>query len=161
MLSKFFSLLFLFLSLSIVNKGIPMAHAETPIQTYGIHHAGLAVKNLTVTSQFFTEALGFKKVDERPDYPAHFVSDGTVMITLWQVSDPENAVEFNRKTNIGLHHMAFKLESFEALEAMHKKLKNWPDVKIEFSPELVGDGPAKHMIFAEPGGIRLEFFVNP
>ena len=161
MMRKISNLLCLLMSIFLMNKGISMAHADTSIQTYGIHHAGLAVKDLAVTSKFFTEALGFEKIDERPDYPAHFVSDGTVMITLWQISNPEAATPFNRKNNIGLHHMAFKLASFEDLDAMYQKLKEWPEVKIEFPPELVGEGPAKHMIFAEPGGIRLEFFVSP
>ena len=57
--------------------------------------------------------------------------------------------------------MAFKLSSFEDLDKMHERLKNTPNVKIEFAPELVGKGPAKHMIFREPGGIRLEFIVIP
>jgi len=31
-------------------------------------------------------------------------------------------------------------------------------VSVEFMPEFMGQGPRKHMIFAEPGGIRLELF---
>ena len=31
------------------------------------------------------------------------------------------------------------------------------DVKIEFSPEQLGQGPAKHMICYDPSGIRVEF----
>ena len=81
------------------------------------------------------------------------------MVTLWQAD--EGAIEFDRKKNIGLHHLAFKLRSFEDLDAMHKKIEDWPGVEIEFSPENVGEGPAKHMIFYEPGGIRLEFIVAP
>jgi len=135
--------------------------AEPEIKSLGVHHVGLAVKNLEITSRFFTEALGFDKINERPEYPAHFVSDGTTVVTLWQIDDPEKTAPFDRKKNVGLHHLAFKLGSFEDLDAMYEKIKDWPEVKIEFSPELAGDGPAKHMIFFEPGGIRLEFIVIP
>lgn len=138
-----------------------MAESEGKIKTQGVHHIGLAVKDLQTTSQFFIDALDFKKVGEKPNYPAIFVSDGNIMVTLWQVTNPETALSFDRKNNIGLHHIAFKLGSFEDLDAMHEKIKDWPDVKIEFSPELMGGGPAKHMMFTEPGGIRLEFTVVP
>lgn len=136
------------------------AEAQTQeIKTHGVHHVGLAVKDLQTTLRFFKDALDFKEVGGKPDYPSVFVSDGTIMVTLWQAD--EGAATFDRKKNIGLHHLAFKLGSFEDLDAMHKKIKDWPGVEIEFSPEDVGEGPAKHMIFYEPGGIRLEFIVVP
>ncbi|MHB8473850.1 MAG: VOC family protein [Gammaproteobacteria bacterium] len=31
------------------------------------------------------------------------------------------------------------------------------NVQIEFAPERVGDGPAKHMMCYEPSGVRVEF----
>ncbi len=46
--------------------------------TEGIHHAGLTVPNLTATRDFFIEALGFNEVGAVPDYPAVFLSDGTI-----------------------------------------------------------------------------------
>ena len=156
-----FLLLLATLSPALAAADTEGAAKHAPIKTYGVHHVGLAVKDLEVTSAFFTKALGFKKVDERPDYPAHFVTDGNQLITLWQVSEPDTATSFDRKRNIGLHHMAFQLGNFEDLERMHKRLKNWPGVRIEFAPEPVGKGPAEHMIFYEPGGIRLEFIVVP
>jgi hypothetical protein len=39
-------------------------------------------------------------------YPVVFVSDGQGILTLWQVESPEEAIAFNRRTNVGLHHMA-------------------------------------------------------
>lgn len=138
---------------------IGTAMADSEIKTKGVHHIGLAVKDLQTTYKFFTEALNFKKVDERPDYPAIFVTDGTVLVTLWQAD--EGATEFDRKTNLGLHHLAFGVSSFEELDAAYEKIKNYKGVKVEFAPEMVGKGPARHMIFREPGGIRLELFANP
>ena len=67
------------------------------------------------------------------------------------------AVEaFNRRKNIGLHHLALGVDSEAELDALAEKVCAWPGVEVEFLPELVGSGPRKHMMFAEPGGIRLE-----
>lgn len=140
----------------------PLPSAATPqLSTKGVHHVGLTVKNAAMAKEFFVDALGFKLVDARPDYPAFFVSDGTHLITLWQVSNPENAAEFDRKNVIGMHHLAFRVDSLDVLNAFYERLKNWPEVHIEFAPEKVGKGPAQHMIFRTPNGLRLELFTTP
>ncbi|WP_371920682.1 VOC family protein [Pseudomonas sp. HMWF032] len=48
----------------------------------GIHHLGLSVCNLEESAQFFIQQLGWHEVKRNPDYPAIFVSDGTVTLTL-------------------------------------------------------------------------------
>ena len=130
-------------------------------KTQGVHHIGLTVPDLARTRAFFIETLGFNQVGEKPDYPAVFVSDGTIMVTLWQAKDPATAVPFDRKTGIGLHHFALKVEDAAALDALHGTLKTTADVAIEFAPEPLGEGGAKHMMCAIPGGIRLEFIALP
>ena len=125
------------------------------IRTKGIHHIGLTVDNLTESASFFTNLLGWKEVKRRDDYPAIFVSDGNVMLTLWSIKE-RPAVAFNKNQNIGLHHLAFKVESEAALGELLKILSD-NDIRIEFSPETLGDGPAKHMICYEPSGNRIEF----
>jgi catechol-2,3-dioxygenase len=100
--------------------------------------------------------LEFQQVGEVPDYPAYFLSDGTSLLTLWQAADPDQAIPFNRKTNIGLHHFAFKVDGVETLQVIYEKLKTTAGVEIEFAPELLGGGPTQHMMFAIPGGIRME-----
>ena len=127
--------------------------------TIGAHHIGLTVPDLTQTASFFIEPLGFDKVGERPEYPAIFVSDGTLMITLWQATDPASAVAFDRKNVIGLHHLALKVESPEALDALHGRLQRTNGVEIEFAPESLGGGPVKHMMTTIPGGVRIEFIA--
>ncbi|MDB5789354.1 MAG: glyoxalase [Caballeronia mineralivorans] len=79
--------------------------------THGIDHLGLTVRNLNVTRDFFIQCLGWTPVRERPNYPAAFVSDGHIILTLWQVANPDRLVEFDRKTNVGLHHLALRVGS--------------------------------------------------
>lgn len=127
---------------------------NTPI-TKGCHHIGLTVSKLEESAEFFTSLLGWKEVRRNEEYPAIFVSDGSIMVTLWATKEqPSN--QFNKNKNIGLHHAAFKVESENNLNEIHDKLLN-NGIKIEFSPEQLGQGPAKHMICYEPSGIRVEF----
>ena len=130
-----------------------------PSNTQNIHHLGLAVKDLNATSQFFTEILQWEVVQEVPDYPAKFVSNGQAFITLWQTE--KAATPFNRRENIGLHHFALRVDSEQSLNTLFTKIQSHPDVIIEFPPTLLRDGPAKHCMFYEPGGIRMELIWLP
>jgi len=127
--------------------------------TQGIHHVGLTVPSISATRSFFEQALGFSQVGEVPDYPAVFISDGSVMITLWQTRDPAKAISFDRRQNIGLHHLALRVAATQSLDALHEKLAAREDVVIEFVPEPLSGGPTRHMICAIPGGIRLELIA--
>lgn len=125
------------------------------VLTAGIHHLGLATSKLEETARFFTELLGWEIVRRNEEYPAIFISDGTIMLTLWDVK-AELAASFDRKKNVGLHHVALKVPTEEMLNQIFDRL-NENGAVIEFPPELLRDGPAKHMMFYEPSGIRVEF----
>ncbi len=131
----------------------------TAALTRGAHHIGLTVPDLERARRFFIDTLGFAQVGERPAYPAVFVSDGATMITLWQAHDPASTVAFDRRNTVGLHHLALKVADGAALDALHGQLVVLDDVAVEFAPEPLGTGPARHMMCAMPGGIRLEFIA--
>lgn len=124
--------------------------------TCGVHHVGLTVPDIAATRDFFIDVLGFEQVGERPEYPAVFVSDGVVMITLWQASDPATAAPFDRKSNVGLHHLALATAD---LDGAYRRLQTAPGVVIEFAPEPLGTG-AQHLMCAIPGGVRLELIAK-
>jgi catechol 2,3-dioxygenase-like lactoylglutathione lyase family enzyme len=128
--------------------------------THGLHHLGLTVPTLELPKAFFTDVLRFEQVGELPDYPAVFLSDGTVMLTLWQAQDPD-PVSFDRRRVVGLHHFALRVADAAALEAVHKRLAEAAGVEIEFAPEPLGGGPARHMMCTIPGGIRMELIALP
>ena len=112
----------------------------TPPRTRGVHHTGLTVPDLSATRHFFEDALGFEAVGEVPDYPAVFLSDGHVMITLWQAEPGQAARPFDRKRQIGLHHLALRVDGADALGALHADLARRGDVEVEFAPEPLGGG---------------------
>ena len=129
--------------------------SENIALTTGCHHIGLTVNKLEESANFFTKTLGWQEVRRDKDYPAIFVTDHTVLITLWGSQKPEQP--FDKNHNIGLHHLALKLETEEQLTTLYHKLLKTNDIKIEFAPELLRQGPAKHMMCYEPSGIRIEF----
>ena len=134
--------------------------ASASASTQGLHHLGLTVPALAETKAFFTDVLAFEQVGEVPDYPAVFLSDGTMMLTLWQAQDA-SPVAFDRERVVGLHHFALRVPSAEALDAVHARLVEAPGVEVEFAPEPLGDGPARHLMSRIPGGIRMELIALP
>ena len=123
--------------------------------TTGVHHIGLTVSRLEESAGFFTSVLGWQEVRRNEEYPAIFVSDGSIMLTLWAIKE-EPASQFNKNQNVGLHHVAFHVGSEADLNTLHQRLLD-NGVNMEFAPELLRQGPAKHMMCYEPSGIRVEF----
>ena len=76
------------------------------------------------------------------------------MLTLWG-TQKEPVARFDKDRNVGLHHVAFCEREEAVLNEAHERLL-MSGVPIEFGPELLGPGPAKHMMFYEPSGMRIE-----
>jgi len=124
--------------------------------TQGLNHLGLTVYDLDSTTSFFVDCLGWRESGRDESYPRTAVSDGVMRLTLWQVDLSLQVEAFDRRKNVGLHHLAITVPTETTLNELATRVANWPEVEIEFMPELVGDGPRRHMMFTEPGGIRLE-----
>lgn len=124
-------------------------------KTLGLNHLGLTVRDLDQTTAFFVDALGWDVTARDDSYPRTTVTDGALRLTLWQVQTT-NPAPFDRKTALGLHHLALQVDSEAALNALARDVAAYPGIKVEFLPELMGTGPRKHMMFAEPGGLRIE-----
>jgi catechol 2,3-dioxygenase-like lactoylglutathione lyase family enzyme len=130
-------------------------------KTRGIDHVGLTVSSLPRSVDFFVNALGFTEIGRKPDYPAVYVSDGTAMLTLWQTSDTGDYTDFDRRRNIGLHHLSLAVTSSAELDDLFAKVRVWNGVQVEFAPEYSGAGPKRHFMISEPGGNRIEFSWDP
>jgi len=77
------------------------------------------------------------------------------MVTLWATKEALS-IPFDKNRNVGLHHVAFHVNDEADLHTVHQRLTA-NGAKIEFGPELLGQGPAKHLMCYEPSGIRVEF----
>lgn len=149
------------LTLVLLLAAFPAVAAPPDAKVGDVDHVGLTVTDLDASTAFFEDSLGFEVVGRDEAYPAVFLGNGEFLITLWRATAPEKAVSFDRKNNVGLHHLAIRVGSFEALDAMHRRLVEAPGVKIEFAPEPLGGGPAKHMMLREPSGNRIELIHRP
>jgi len=126
--------------------------------TLGLHHVGLTVPDLDEAQRFFCDVLGWDIVGGNPDYPAVFVSDGRAVLTLWRIADRKTAIAFDRRANVGLHHLALTVRDDTALDAVHERVRGSPGAEIEFAPTAMRSGSAtRHFICVMPGGVRIEF----
>ncbi len=130
---------------------------EKEASTSGLHHLGLSVPDLKESTNFFCDVQNYKFIGKKPDYRGGFVTDGTTMLTMWQVEDPAAATKFDRRKTIGLHHFAMKVEGLERLHALHQQLVGHDDVEVEFAPCAMGPAGYEHFICLIPGGLRMEF----
>ncbi|PXA96431.1 glyoxalase [Nostoc sp. 3335mG] len=130
----------------------------TKALTRGVHHVGLTVPDLDEARSFFCGVLGFDEVGGVPDYPSIFVSDGAILLTLWRAADPETARRFDRRANIGLHHLSLAVADDAALDTVWDKVKAHPGVTVDAAPGPIQAGSAtRHFLVFIPGGIRIEF----
>jgi lactoylglutathione lyase len=134
---------------------------KSTVMTKGLNHLGLTVKNLQASSDFFIKTLGWEEAGGYADYPSKFVTDGELFLTLWQTKNVNQVVSFDRKNNVGLHHLALSVASEDILNELHKRFKSVPGLVIEFAPEPNGNGPTIHMMIREPSGNRIEFAYSP
>ncbi len=132
--------------------------SDSTSPTRGVHHVGLSVRDLQRSARFFIETLGFRKVGERPEYPALFVSDGSVMLTLWQVESAESAAPPNRRRNVGLHHLALRVADGQ-LPRVFEAICRSPDADVEFAPQPVGRAGMQHLMCLVAGSTRLELIA--
>lgn len=128
--------------------------------TQGAYHIGLTVPDLTATRDFFVDVFEFKQIGEVPNGPAYSLSDNALLLTLWQACDPVRAMPFDRQYNIGLHHFTLRVDGLDTLNALHEILKKTAEVKVEYPPKPLGDGPDHHMMFSIPGGICMELVAS-
>ncbi|MEQ8661493.1 MAG: VOC family protein [Gammaproteobacteria bacterium] len=133
-----------------------MSTSSPAAVTRGIHHLGLTVPDVVAARDFFIAMLGFSERGGVPDYPAVFVGDGSIVLTLWQARADAAVVPFDRHHNIGLHHLALAVADAATLDALAARLAACADVTIEFPPQALGRDGARHMMCVIPGGIRLE-----
>ena len=129
------------------------------MKTQGIHHLGLAVSNLDASTDFFVKCLGWQIAGQSEQYPAKFVTNGEAFFTLWQAND--DARSFDRKNQVGLHHVAIRVAAEADLLQVYAQASKYDGVTVEFAPEPLLGGPARHCMVYDPSGIRIEFIWVP
>ena len=125
---------------------------------FKVGHVGLNVSDLDRSKAFYADLLGLETVHETRengrDY-AFLIGNG-LFLTLWQ----QSAGEFSPATP-GLHHLAFEVESVEAVAEFEAKLRAANVPQIYDGIVSHGEGmDSGGVYFLDPDGIRLEVYTG-
>jgi catechol-2,3-dioxygenase len=120
-------------------------------------HIALSVVDLDRALAFYREVLDLEVIQTSHDPERRYAflgSGGRLFLTLWQQSserfDPRRA---------GLHHLAFELADFPAVQAVETRLR-----ARGVTPHYDGivphheGGESAALFFTDPDGIRLEVY---
>ncbi len=120
-------------------------------------HVGLNVSDLGRSKTFYQHVFGFALMGEsqQEDRRYAFLGDGQkLVLALWQQSEG-----LFDKSQPGLHHLSFQVESAEQVATFQDKLR-------ELNVPLIYEGIVSHgagmasggVYFEDPDGIRLEIY---
>ncbi len=119
-----------------------------------IGHVVLNVSDVERSVRFYRDLVGFQ-VSYQPGSNMAFLTCGKVHHDLALFKAPAGARPYEQG-QVGLHHFAFQLKNYEALQAAYRRL-------IEAGAEVTGTvdfGFMRTVSVADPDGIRLELFAN-
>jgi lactoylglutathione lyase len=77
------------------------------------------------------------------------------MITLWQTE--QDFISFNHRNNVGLHHLAIKVPTLEALSRIYETIVAMDGVKSDFAPYELKGTPLTHAMVFEPSENCIKF----
>src|SRR5262245_6237430 len=120
-----------------------------------IGHIVLNVSDVERSTKFYQEVVGFQLARYRPDGTGAFLTCGIVHHNLALFKAPAGAQGYT-KGQVGLNHFAFKVDSYEALQAAHKRLIA-ANATID---HIVDHGMTRSVYFLDPDGIEMELFCD-
>lgn len=120
-----------------------------------IGHIVLNVSDVERSVKFYRDIVGFQVSRYQPGGSTAFLTCGTIHHDLALFKAPDGARPFE-PGQVGLHHFAFELESYEARQAANRRL-----VEAEATIEGTVDfGFMRTVSVVDPDGMRLELFAN-
>ncbi|MFF7182942.1 VOC family protein [Streptomyces sp. NPDC008121] len=122
-------------------------------------HVLLRTADLDRSRDFYSSILGMRIMEDDPDHPevCTFMTLGEDFhnLDLARHPDPENAQK-PREDHIGLVHIAFLMESWDAMRQMYQLLQD-RNVKILSASDHVNQ---RSMYVKDPDGNVLEFYYE-
>lgn len=121
-----------------------------------LNHAVLYVRDVARSVAFYTDVLGFHRVDMTPEgfAGAAFLqaagSDNDHDLGLFEIGTGAGASQAGSGT-VGLYHLAWEVDTLEELEAVHARLRS--------ADALVGSSDhstSKSLYGKDPDGIEFE-----
>jgi glyoxylase I family protein len=139
------------------------ADAEAWTMRGSIHHLDLTVSDMAASAPFYEAVLGFlgyRRVREKPDgidwdldAPGAHCSIGI---------KPARATRRHDRYTPGLHHLAWRAESRDDVDRLHRLLLDLPAEVLDAPAEYPRYGAGYYAVFfADPDGMKLEFVHVP
>ena len=124
------------------------------IQAKKLGHIVLKVRDAAVSRDFYTRTLGLKVSHEDLAHGAVFLSFGVEHheLALFQLATGEAP----SAAQPGLHHMAWRLDSFDELKEAYRELKAI-GVPVESTVE---HNVSRSIYFRDPDGNRVELYCD-
>lgn len=124
------------------------------IQARKLGHVVLKVRDAQASKAFYTRVLGLQVAHEDRQRGAVFLSFGTEHhdLALFQLARGDMPAA----TQPGLHHTAWQLESFEALQDAHRELGRL-GIAVESTVE---HNVTRSVYFHDPDGNRVELYCD-
>lgn len=130
-----------------------------------IHHVSITVNDFDRSKAFYSklfEVLGAAPAFEvtgaphkHPEGRMVLFAGAGVMFGVWEANPEHRGQTFDRY-RVGLHHVAFALESREEIDRLHETLKA-DGVTILDAPAEYPYAPGYYaLFFTDPDGIKLE-----
>lgn len=137
----------------------------------GIHHIDLTVRDAHASRAFYESVLGFmgyalsKGNPFAPDETGFDFDlrngDGFCSIGILSAHG-DNAERAHDRYSPGLHHIAWKAESREDVDAMHAHLQSIGAAILDPPAEYPRYGAGYYAVFfADPDGLKLEYVFKP
>ena len=124
------------------------------IQARKLGHVVLKVRDAQASKAFYTRVLGLQVAHEDRQRGAVFLSFGTEHhdLALFQLATGDAP----GSEQPGLHHTAWQLESFEALQEAHRELGRL-GIAVESTVE---HNVTRSVYFHDPDGNRVELYCD-
>lgn len=117
----------------------------TPLQTTGIDHINLKVKDLAETIQFWQSLLGFEVLEDMPELEGAIIGDDYAKLAIYQ--DPE----FELREGSGFAHVSFHIDDFDDIIPLCEQL----GITIKYDGAV--QWPHSRSIYIEdPNGYEVE-----
>ncbi len=118
-----------------------------------VGHLVLNVKDLTASTKFYTEILGFQISRSRET--GTFLSCGKIHHDLALFQAPEGALPVT-EGQLGLNHFAVQVEDMADLRQAYQEFEE-KGVRLDHNTD---HGMTSSIYFFDPDGNRIEYFCN-
>lgn len=128
-----------------------------------IHHIVLSVADVSRSTKFYRDALGWNVRASDEDYteftPPDDLGGRDALLAIVKAKDTEATKKRFNPEHVGLHHFAFIANSREELNEIEKRLR---EKGIEMEDDgITDDGYGGIAIFCvDPDGMKLEFHLR-